>query len=324
MYDIDDIQLQKWTVSGLDARVAVLGQGPLAVCEHGWPECRYSWRHQMVLLANAGYRVIAPDMPGFGQTQGYPGIGDYTIERTGRFLSDLIDKAGATGVLLLGHDWGAVNVWGFALQYPEKVSRLVVMSVPLKPLGERPPTEQLRDLFQDRFFYQLYFQEPGVAEAEFDADPEGILRALFCSPDTPRAKPVLGKSISEGGGWIGRLGEPLEQPDWLTDEALRYYIDTYRGSGFAGGLNYYRNIDHNWQVMQRYADRSIDCPVLFLSGAQDYATQRATHEELIEQMIARVPDLAVAVFDGKGHWLQGEATAEVNRAILQFVRRNNM
>lgn len=224
MYSIEDVELQKWTVSGLDARVAVLGQGPVALCVHGWPECWYSWRHQMVLLANAGYRVIAPDMPGFGQTQGYAEIADYTIERTGRFLSDLIAEAGVSNVLLLGHDWGAINVWGFALQYPHKVSKMVVMSVPLKPLGEQPPTEQLRELFQDRFFYQLYFQQPGVAEAEFDADPEGILRALFCSPDTPRAKPVLGKSISEGGGWIGRLGKPLEQPGWLTDEAIAYYV----------------------------------------------------------------------------------------------------
>ncbi|SDS09480.1 Pimeloyl-ACP methyl ester carboxylesterase [Halopseudomonas xinjiangensis] len=319
MYSIEDVELQKWTVSGLDARVAVLGQGPVALCVHGWPECWYSWRHQMVLLANAGYRVIAPDMPGFGQTQGYAEIADYTIERTGRFLSDLIAEAGVSNVLLLGHDWGAINVWGFALQYPHKVSKMVVMSVPLKPLGEQPPTEQLRELFQDRFFYQLYFQQPGVAEAEFDADPEGILRALFCSPDTPRAKPVLGKSISEGGGWIGRLGKPLEQPGWLTDEAIAYYVKTYRQSGFAGGLHYYRNIDRNWRIMQRYADARIDCPVLFLSGEMDYATQRATAEHLVAQMIDRVPSLTVQVLPDKGHWLQGEATEEVNRALLRFV-----
>ncbi|UAW99640.1 alpha/beta hydrolase [Halopseudomonas nanhaiensis] len=319
MYSIDDIQLQQWTVSGLRTRVTVLGEGPLALCVHGWPECWYSWRYQMVLLANAGYRVIAPDMPGFGETQGYPRIADYTIERTGRFLSDLVAEAGASRVLLIGHDWGAINAWGFALQYPQTVSRMVVMSVPLKPLGEHPPTRELKALFGDRFFYQLYFQQPGVAEAEFDADPEGILRALFCSPDTPRAQPQLGKAIAEGGGWIGRLGRPLEQPAWLTDEAIAYYVSTYRRSGFAGGLNYYRNIDHNWQIMQPLASARIECPVLFLSGEKDYATQRATVEQLSRLMGERIPDLTIKVLAGKGHWLQSEAVEAVNRAIADFI-----
>lgn len=319
MYNIGDIVLQQWFVSGLDTRVAVLGEGPLAVCVHGWPECWFSWREQMVVLANAGYRVIAPDMPGFGETQGHAQIADYTIERTGRFLLELIAEAGASEVLLIGHDWGAINVWGFALQYPDSVAQLVVLSVPLKSGGEQAPTEQLRELFGDRFFYQLYFQLPGVAEAEFGADPEGILRGLFCSPDTPRAKPLLGKSISEGGGWIGRLGKPLQQPDWLTDEAIAYYVDTYRKSGFAGGIHYYRNIDRNWQILKRYADSRIECPVLFLSGEMDYATQRATREQLVAQMIERVPALEVQVFEGKGHWLQAEATEEVNQALLRFI-----
>lgn len=319
MFDLDDIQLEPWQIAGLDARVASVGQGPVALFVHGWPECWYSWRQQMLALANAGYRAIAPDMPGFGQTAGWPQVSDYHMDNTCAFLLDLIAQCGVESVLLIGHDWGAINVWGFTLRHPERVSRLVAMSVPLKPLAEQPPMQQLRALFKDQFFYQLYFQRPGVAEAEFDADPEGILRALFCSPDTPRAAPVLGKSIALGGGWIDRLGKPLEQPTWLSDEALAYYLDSYRHSGFAGGLHYYRNMDHNWSLNRPYAQTRIECPVLFLAGSEDYATQRASAEALLALMGERVPYLSIRVFPGVGHWLQAEARAQVNTALLEFI-----
>ena len=321
MYTFDDIALEQWQVGGLDTRVASVGKGPVALFIHGWPECWYSWREQMVLLANAGYRSVAPDMPGFGHSQGLPGIADYNIARISEFLLQLIAEAGDSPVLLIGHDWGAINAWNFTLRHPEAVSRLVTMSVPLRKPGDQPPTEQLRRIFGDRFFYQLYFQTPGVAEAEFDANPEGILRALLCSPDTPRATPRLGKPISEGGGWTDRLGAPLEQPEWLSDEALAYYVASYKHSGFAGGINYYRNLDHNWQLMQPYQHSKVHCPVLFLAGSEDIATQRATHEQLQELMAERVPDLTIEVYPGLGHWLQSEATEQVNEALLTFLQR---
>lgn len=320
MYTTDNIKLDTWTVTGLQTRVASVGQGPVALFIHGWPECWFTWRQQMVALANAGYRAIAPDMPGFGETQGLPNIDDYNVVRICRFMRELIAQAGDDqAVLLIGHDWGAINCWQFTLRHPECVSRLVNMSVPLHPITDQPPTTLLREHFKDDFFYQLYFQQPGVAEAEFDADPEAILRALYCSPDTPRAQPLLGRAISEGGGWTGRLGKPMEQPGWLTDEALDYFVAAYRHSGFAGGINYYRNLDENWRLMQPYRDAQISCPVLFLVGSADSVIRGASEEQLRTRMSRRIPDLQIQMLPTIGHWIQSEACAEVNAALLVFV-----
>lgn len=320
MYTVEDITLENWTVSNLSTRVACLGQGPVALFIHGWPECWYSWRQQMVTLANAGYRAIAPDMPGFGETDALDSIEQYNAVRICEFMRELLLQAsGGTPVLLIGHDWGAINCWQFTLRHPELVSRLVNMSVPLHPVSERSPITQLREHFQNDFFYQLYFQQPGVAEAEFDADPEGILRALYCSPDTPRHPPILGRSITEGGGWIGRLGKPRQQPDWLSDEALAYYIDTYRHSGFAGGINYYRNLDENWRLMQPYREHQITCPVLFVVGSGDSTIRGADEGRLRKMMGKRIPDLQILMLPGKGHWIQSEAVEQVNAALLSFV-----
>jgi pimeloyl-ACP methyl ester carboxylesterase len=221
-------------------------------------------------------------------------------------------------VLLIGHDWGAINCWQFVQLHPELVERLVIMSVPLRPVADVPPIEFLRGYFADNFFYQVYFQEPGVAEAEFDADPEGILRALYCSPDTPRHPPVLGKALSEGGGWIGRLGVPKVQPGWLSDEMLAYYLDAYRHSGFAGGINYYRNLDENWRQFLPLRDTVIQCPVLFLAGSDDSVIQGAGEATLRKMMAARVPQLQIALYPGIGHWLQNEAAEQVNVDLLAF------
>lgn len=322
MYTVDDIQLQTWTVTGLRTRVASIGEGPVALFVHGWPECWYSWRSQMVTLANAGYRAIAPDMPGFGETEPLPAIEDYNVVRICQFMRELlITASGGEPVLLVGHDWGAINCWQFTLRHPELVSRLANMSVPLHPLGDRPPMTLVREHFQQNFFYQLYFQRPGVAEAEFDADPEGILRALYCSPDTPRDPPVLGRSISDGGGWIDRLGKPREQPDWLSDEALAYYVAAYRHSGFAGGIHYYRNFDENWRLMQPYRDTPITCPVLFLVGSADSTIRGASEAQLQSRMGRRIADLQIVMLPGIGHWIQSEAREHVNSALLAFAAR---
>ncbi|WP_339842307.1 alpha/beta hydrolase [uncultured Halopseudomonas sp.] len=319
MYSQNDINLETFAVNGLRTRVASIGTGPVALFIHGWPECWFTWREQMVAIANAGYRAIAPDMPGFGETDGLPAIADYNVARICEFMDELVTQvSGDEPVLLIGHDWGAINCWQFTLRHPHRVSRLANMSVPLHPVAARPPTTLLREHFGDDFFYQLYFQKPGVAEAEFDADPEGILRALYCSPDTPRDQPRLGRSITEGGGWIGRLGKPREQPAWLTEKALAYYLNAYRDSGFAGGINYYRNLDENWRLMQPYRDARITCPVLFLVGSADSVIRGASEEQLVKRMAARIPELKIVMLPGIGHWVQSEACTQVNEALVAF------
>lgn len=318
-HSVDNIRLNHVAIDGLNTRVATLGTGPAILLIHGWPECWYSWRSQMVALADAGYQAIAPDMPGFGETDPLPAMEDYNALRISEFLLALSNRFGGTPATIIAHDWGAINTWNFALQYPDAVQRLVILSVPLRPRTSIAPTEALRQQFGERFFYQLYFQAPGKAEAAFDKDPRAILERLYCSPDTPREKPKLGKTLEGGGGWLERLGRPLQAPDWLTDADLDYVENTFRRSGFAGGLNYYRNIDRNWELMAPYADQVIRCPTLFLAGTRDNALARADREELERIMAPRVPDLRMELLDGYGHWIQQEAPEAVTEAILNFL-----
>ena len=319
MYSVDDIQLEHRLVDGVNTRIASIGEGPVALFIHGWPECWYSWRQQMVALANAGYTALAPDMPGFGETEALAQIDDYNVTRIAAFMQGLVEYANSgKPLLLIGHDWGAINCWQFVQLHPELVERLVIMSVPLRPVADVPPIEFLRGYFAGNFFYQVYFQEPGVAEAEFDADPEGILWSLYCSPDTPRHSPALGKALSEGGGWIGRLGVPKVQPGWLSDEMLAYYLEAYRHSGFAGGINYYRNLDDNWRELLPLRNQVIGCPVLFLAGSDDMVIQGADEAALREMMGARVPQLEIVLYPKIGHWLQNEAAEQVNVDLLAF------
>lgn len=274
----------------------------------------------MLAVANAGMRAIVPDMPGFAGTESLNQCSDYNIARISDFLLGLIAHYGAAPVKLVGHDWGANNAWFFTLRHPESVSQLVTMSVPLRRHTDKPPMEIYRKNFGDKFFYQLYFQDPDLAEQEFDANPRAILSRLLCSPDTPRDKPTLSNNTIEGGGWIDRLGAPLAQPDWLSNADLDYFVQQYQHSGFKGGICYYRNIDRNWELMAPYKDQAIECPVMFIAGSADIVLRGADQQQLEQWMSDRVPNLSIQLLPNYGHWIQQEAADRVNQLLVSFLK----
>ncbi|MGQ9425986.1 alpha/beta fold hydrolase [Gilvimarinus sp. F26214L] len=317
----DAILLRTIESHGITARIADKGEGPLVLMLHGWPESWYSWRHQIRALAEAGYRAVAPDMPGYGSTQALPSVESYNVRELAAFVVGVIDAVGETEAILVGHDWGAAIAWSTVQLYPHRFRALVNMSVPLWGHPPVPPTRILRKRFGDNFFYQLYFQDEGVAEAEFDADPRAILFRLLASPDSFRNQPEVEDPHKDAGGWIPRLGEPRERPDWLSEEDLEYFVAEFQRAGFRGGINYYRNIDRNWEIMAEFADRTIDLPCLFLAGEKDMVIMGASREALLKSLGARVTDLRdVILLPGIGHWIQQEAAAETNQTIIGFLK----
>lgn len=301
-------------------RIAELGEGPLVLMLHGWPESWYSWRYQMRALAQSGYRVVAPDMPGYGMTDSLAVIEEYNIINLASYVVGIIDALGEKQAILVGHDWGAGVAWFTVQLYPERFSALINMSVPFREHPSAPPMEIYRKRFGDKFFYQLYFQKPGVAEAEFDADPRGILSRLLCSPDSFRHKPQIEDKRMDAGGWIPRLGEPRALPLWLSEADLDFYVEEFSRAGFAGGINYYRNIDRNWELMAPYADEKIQIPTLFIAGDKDMVIGKTTRESLFETMSKRLSDLReVVLLPNIGHWVQQEAPEQTNAAILSFL-----
>ena len=309
--------------NGIRMRLAEMGsEGPLVLFVHGWPESWYSWRHQLIALSNAGYRVVAPDMRGYGETDAPEEIDQYDIEQLSSDMVGILDALGEETATIVGHDWGAPVASHSALLYPDRFTKLVIMSVPYSGRQDQNPLEGLRAVFQDNFFYILYHNEPGgVAEKEYDSDPRLLLSSFYLSPDSPREKPQITDSKRSAGGFLPRIGAAKGLPDWLTQEDLDYVVSQFEKAGFRGGINYYRNIERNWKITEDLEDFSIKVPTLFLAGAQDMVIRGATKEMLQSSMEKSIPDLQeVILLPNIGHWVQQEAPVETNQALLNFLQ----
>jgi pimeloyl-ACP methyl ester carboxylesterase len=305
--------------NGIKMRIAEQGSGPLIVLLHGWPESWYSWRYQLPALAKAGYHVVAPDMRGYGSTDAPPSIEDYTIQKLTGDIAGLIDALGEKKAIVIGHDWGATVAWYSVLLYPERFRAIVAMSVPLRPRPTEPPMTIARRTYGEKFFYQLYFQQPGLAEKELDGDPRAFLVRIYASPTTPRDPPQVVDPSASAGGWGVRLGKPKGSVAWLSAADLDYYVGEFQRAGFRGGLNYYRNIDRNWETTANLAEARISVPTLFIAGEKDLVIAGATRDQLIAMMGPRVKDLRVDLLPDTGHWVQQERAEEVNAAMARFL-----
>ena len=307
--------------NGLRMRIAEAGRadGPLVILAHGWPESWFSWRHQLSALAEAGYHAIAPDMRGFGGTDAPLSVQDYDIHHLVADMVGIVDKAAADQAVIVGHDWGSVVAWHSALLHPERFRAVVAMSVPHFGRPQAPPTQIWKQRHGDDFYYILYHQQPGRAEAEYDANPEGLLRMLYASPDSPRSAATITNAHKDAGGWIGRWGQPLTLPDWISEAELAVYVNEFRAAGFRGGLNWYRNFDRNWELMKG-VDEVIRVPALFIVGDRDLVVAGMDQETIEKRMRPLVPDLSAIIWlKGAGHWIQQERPEECNQALLKFL-----
>jgi pimeloyl-ACP methyl ester carboxylesterase len=297
--------------NGIDMHVATCGSGPPVVLCHGFPELWYSWRHQLPALADAGYRAIAPDQRGYGQTTAPPDVGDYTVLELAADLTGMLDALGEERAVFVGHDWGAIVVWQLALLAPERVAAVANLSVPFLPRAPVPPTQLFRALTQGRFFYILYFQAVGPAEGELDRDPRASLRALF------GARSWGGRSDEpEDAGLLARAGDAVEIPEWLTEADLDVYAAEFARTGFTPALNWYRNFDRNWELTADLAGAKVEPPALFVTGERDPVSRfapAAMMDGWLSDPRGRI------VLPGAGHWTQQERPDEVNRILLEFL-----
>lgn len=300
-------------VNGVTLHIAEQGTGPLVILCHGWPECWNSWRHQMAALAAAGYHAVAPDQRGFGESDAPSAIDQYTIAHT---VGDMVALVGALGekqAVIVGHDWGAPVAWTAAQLRPDIFRAVAAMSVPFTLRGSKSPMQGLRDAGVTRYYWQ-YFETPGVAEAELEADPDLSIRAILYGRDvTLMLKPDC-----------GFLGEnlPLKpRPAWLSEEDISTAVTLYRKSGFRGGLNWYRNIDRNWGISGAWDGMQIRQPALFIAGTDDILLRNPRVRTAVDKMGEIVPGLRRTVLlDGAGHWIQRERATEVSEALVSFVK----
>jgi pimeloyl-ACP methyl ester carboxylesterase len=309
--------------NGIRLRVVVQGKGPLCVLVHGWPESWYSWRHQIQPLCDAGFRVAVPDVRGYGGSDKPEPIEAYDMVSLNADVVGLITALGEEQAILIGHDWGAPIVWTTAARHPERVRAVVGLSVPHLGRGERPTIDVLKHIYKDRFFYQVYFQEPGVAELELEADPAASIRKVYysASGDAPKGQGGLSGNKPLGAKLLDGLPDPDPLPAWLTAEDVAYYAGEFARSGFRGGLNRYRNQERDHALMPELSERKIEQPALFIAGTRDPVLSFVPGMRLSDGMDRWYTDLRGKVLiEGAGHWVQQERPAEVNAALLPFLR----
>jgi pimeloyl-ACP methyl ester carboxylesterase len=307
------------TRDGVSLAVDVGGEGPLVILAHGFPELSYSWRHQVPALIDAGYRVAVPDMRGYGRSDRPEPIEAYDIEQLTGDLAAIADDLGEDQAVFVGHDWGSIAVWQMAVLRPERVKGVVGMSVPFLPRGPVSTVELMRQIFADGFFYIVYFQEPGVADAELGADTARTMRRLLAGPKpnqfTDEQRVALG--AKGDAGFIDRLPEPPDGlPAWLSQDDLDHYVAEFERTGFTGGLNWYRNLDRNWRLTEGVAQTHITCPSLFITGSLDPVAGFAS----VEPGLAFLDDHhGNVVVEGAGHWVQQESSGDVNESLIVFL-----
>jgi pimeloyl-ACP methyl ester carboxylesterase len=304
--------------NGIRMHVAECGEGPLVLLCHGFPESWYSWRHQLEALAAAGFRAVAPDMRGYGQTDRPAEIEKYTLLHLVGDMVGLLDALEAPTAAIAGHDWGAPVAWHAALLRPERFSAVMALSVPFRPRGSRRPTSAMPQT-DDAIFYQLYFQQPGIAEAELGRDPRRTLRMVLRTP-TKEVNPLV-TMVPRQGGWLSRMPEPTALPEWLSEADLDFYAKEFARTGFAGGLNWYRNIDRNWELLAPFHHARVAAPALYIAGERDLVLAFPGAKELVASLRNFVPNLKeTIILPGCGHWTQQERPHEVNEAIIAFLR----
>ncbi|MFN8071761.1 MAG: alpha/beta hydrolase [Mycobacterium sp.] len=306
-------------VNGVRLRVYDAGapDGPVVILAHGFPELAFSWRHQIAPLAAAGYRVLAPDQRGYGGSARPEPLEAYDITALSGDLIGLIDDAGADRAAVIGHDMGAMVAWNTALLHPDRVAAVAGLSFPPVPRPRTPPTEAFRRVFGDNFFYILYFQPPGPADAEMAADPRRAMLRLLGGMQTPPDQAAALRMLDPGPeGFIDRLAEPQRLPDWLTAAELDHYAQEFGRTGFTGALNWYRNFDRNWQIMERPAAETVAVPALFIGGAADPVLAFTRTDRAAEVVTGPYRQV---MLPGAGHWVQQERPDEVNAELLAFL-----
>ncbi|MEJ8813987.1 alpha/beta hydrolase [Variovorax ureilyticus] len=309
--------------NGIRMHIAEQGSGPTVLLCHGFPESWYSWRHQLKALADAGFHAVAPDMRGYGGSDAPQAIDGYTLLHLVGDVVGLVEALGDKQAVIAGHDWGAPVAWHAALLRPDVFRGVIGLSVPYRPRGPVAPTT-LMPQTDEAVFYQLYFQAPGVAETEFERDPRLTVHAMLfgASGDAPRRDPNAPVGmVPRGGGFLRNAMSPLPLPKWLTKDDIDFYAGEFARTGFRGGLNWYRNIDRNWELLSPFHGAKVTVPALYMAGDRDLVVAFRGMDQLIANLKNFVPQLSqTIILPGCGHWTQQERADDVSNAMVKFLR----
>jgi pimeloyl-ACP methyl ester carboxylesterase len=317
--------VERITVGNGDVELSVLVDGPAdsaelpILCVHGWPELAHSWRHQIAHFAGLGRRIAAMDVRGYGESSKPEAVAAYRMSEICGDVAAVIDALGGRAILF-GHDWGAPIVWNTALRHADRVAAVAGLSVPYTPMGERSWLDVAGHVYKDRFFYQLYFQAEGVAEAEFSGDPDALLKIYYGISGEGVAH-AFAHPKGPDDAFLTGMPKPERPPDWLSAEDLAFYTRAFAKGGWRGPLNRYRaqRLDHEERAP--VASRRIAQPACFVAGTLDPVRRFMPGMDAYADPGAHLDDYrGTTLIEGAGHWVQQERPAETNAALETFVR----
>jgi pimeloyl-ACP methyl ester carboxylesterase len=301
--------------SDISMEVFEQGKGFPVILAHGFPELAFSWRFQIPVLADAGYRAIAPNQRGYGETDKPEPVEAYDIRHLCGDMAGLMDALGLEKAIFIGHDWGGPVVWNMPLLYPEKVAGVVGMSVPFSPRGDADPIALYEERFGPEHYIVHFNRQPGVADTTFASDPRRFFNNVFrrrrriertTQPSTRR--PSFNVSLMNTFGMTDPPGEPL-----MSKEEMDVFVAAFSKGGFTGPINWYRNITRNWETSADLPQR-IDVPCAMIYGEYDIVPKGRDLSEYI-------PNLESITLEC-GHWIQQERPDEVNAFLLDWLKRN--
>ncbi|HEY1505011.1 MAG TPA: alpha/beta hydrolase [Stellaceae bacterium] len=308
--------------NGIRLHVAEQGEGPLVILCHGFPECWYSWRHQIPALAKAGFHAVAPDLRGYGRSDRPDAVEKYTILDDIGDIVGLVDALSAKQAVVAGHDVGAAIAWQAALLRPDIFRAVIALSPPFRSrgFGDKGPPTTLMPRTEDAVFYQLFLQTP-EAEATLTRDLRRTFRSQFYSLSGDR--PASVSAGFAGAGMVPRKGaltsDPASLPAWITESDIDVYVEEFAQSGFRGPLAWWRNIDRGWELLAPLGGAKVSVPALYMAGERDFVAGAFSQD--IANQPALVPKLRPPIMlPGCGHWTQQERASEVSTAMTDFLR----
>ena len=316
--------MERFDVRSGDITLSVIADGPAdsadvpILCVHGWPELSHSWRYQIAHFAAAGRRIAAMDVRGYGESDKPADIAAYTMAELTGDVAAVIDALGGRAILF-GHDWGAPIVWNTALRHADRVVAVAGLSVPYVPAGDTNFLAAMRHVHKDRFFYQLYFQEPGVAEAEFAADPLTMDKIFYgISGEGLAQAPMIEKGPDDR--FLTGLAVPAHYPEWMGEADMAIYREAFARGGWRGPLNRYRAQDLDFDQRAAVKGRHISQPAAFIAGTRDPVRAFMPGVDMFAAAGAACDDFrGTTLIEGAGHWVQQEAPDQVNAALSAFV-----
>ena len=327
---MENVEFKIVESNGINIRLAMMGEGPLVIFCHGWPESWYSYRYQLPAVADAGFKAVAYDVRGYGESDKPHEIEAYTMRNMTNDVVGIIDALGYDTAITIGHDWGGPIALNTAALNEDRISATGTLSVPFTGRGPMPTLDLWKEIYKDSFFYQLYFQKEGVAEEEFESDLSRALFMTYTNSDGRGMKFNFEKSQSglvpektKDSTFLEGMEMFEDFPNWFTKEDLDYFVSQFEISGLRGPFNRYRAQNIDWHEIPELEGKILEQPAFFITGTLDPVNFFVPSDQSLTDRIK--PNYKNLLFaeelEGIGHWTQQEAPEEVNSFIIDFLNR---